>query len=122
MATEVHVTGTCTRADADIEAGLFRIAQEGLSNVAKHANASKVCVTLTYLDDMLLLDIVDDGVGIAAGAAERKPSKSHGYGLIGMRERLQRVGGTLTVESAHGAGTTVNATVPLPQPAAGGER
>jgi len=70
--------------------------------------AAKVRLTLTYLDDMLLLDVADDGVGFDPAA------DTAGYGLVGMRHRLAGVGGTLTVESAPGYGTTLNAAVPLP--------
>jgi signal transduction histidine kinase len=120
VAADVHVTGAPIRIDADIEAALFRVTQEALSNVAKHAGASKVRVTLTYLDDTVLLDVVDDGTGMAEVPRVRDPENPYGFGLIGMRERVGRVGGTLTVESTPGAGTTVNAAVALPRPATGG--
>ena len=60
-------------------------------------------ITLTYLGDTLLLDVADDGAGFDPAAA------TDGYGLVGMRQRLSRVGGTLTVESSPGSGTTLNA-------------
>jgi signal transduction histidine kinase len=120
VAADVHVTGSPIRIDADVEAALFRVTQEALSNVAKHAAAGKVRVTLTYLDDTVLLDVVDNGVGIGAPAQGRDPENPCGYGMIGMQERLERVGGALTVESLPGAGTTINATVPLPRPMADG--
>jgi signal transduction histidine kinase len=66
-----------------------------------------VQITLTYLGDTLLLDVADNGTGFDATTA------TDGYGLVGMRQRLSRVGGTLTVESAPGAGTILNASVPL---------
>ena len=65
-------------------------------------------LTLTYLDDTLLLDVADDGVGFEPAG------DSGGYGLIGMRQRLARVGGALTVESTPGYGSTLNAAVPMP--------
>jgi len=105
---ELETAGTATRAPADTEAALFRVAQEALTNVGRHAKAAKVRLTLTYLDDMLLLDVADDGVGFDPAA------DTTGYGLAGMRHRLTGVGGTLTVESAPGYGTTLNAAVPLP--------
>ncbi len=122
VSAEIHVTGNHLRADPDIEAALFRVTQEALANVAKHAEAGKVRVTLTYLDDSVLLDVVDDGVGIASDVKGHSPESPNGYGLIGMRERLERVGGTLTVESSPSAGTTVNATVPLPRSVTGAQR
>lgn len=115
VAAELDTTGTPARAAADTEAALFRIAQEALSNVAKHAKATRVRLTLTYLDDTLLLDVVDNGTGFDPA------SGTDGYGLIGMRQRLGRVHGALTIESAPGYGTTLNATVPLAGSSSGTE-
>jgi signal transduction histidine kinase len=111
VAADVQLTGECVRIGADAEAAVFRVAQEALSNIAKHAAASKVRLTLTYLDDTLLLDVVDDGIGFDVSGAEAQ--NPHGFGLVGMRERLKRVGGALTIESAPGAGTNVNAVMPM---------
>jgi signal transduction histidine kinase len=108
VAVHVETTGDCRRLAPDTEATLFRVAQESLTNVAKHAQASKVWLTLSYLDDVALLDIRDDGVGFDPDA--RRPD---GYGIDGMRRRLQRVAGSLEVESAPGEGTAINASVPV---------
>ena len=107
---EIETTGIPAPAGADVEAALFRVAQEALANVAKHAGASKVHLTLSYLDDMLLLDIADDGTGFAP--ADRT-DRTDGYGLAGMRRRVERLSGSLNLESTPGYGTTVNATVPV---------
>jgi len=104
---DLQTTGTVVRAGPGTEAAVFRAAQEALSNVAKHARAAKVQITLTYLGDTLLLDVADDGTGFDVGAA------TGGYGLVGMRQRLSRIGGTLTVESCPGSGTILNVSVPL---------
>ncbi|HLH99993.1 MAG TPA: sensor histidine kinase [Acidimicrobiales bacterium] len=104
---EVGTTGAPRRADPDIEAALYRVAQEALTNVAKHAHAGRVHLTLSYLDDTVLLDVSDDGVGLDPAAG------GDGYGRHSMQRRLGSVGGSLTVESAPGEGTTVNASVPL---------
>jgi signal transduction histidine kinase len=125
VAARLDTTGTAVRAGADVEAAVFRAAQESLSNVAKHARAGRVQLTLSYAGDTLLLDVADDGIGFdpqaVATAVDGAADGSGGYGLAGMKQRLARIGGTLTIESAVGAGTTINATVPLtgPQP---GER
>ncbi len=111
VVAELETAGPPTRAPADTEAALFRVAQEALTNVARHAEAAKVRLTLTYLDDTLLLDVADDGTGFDPAGDS---GDSGGYGLVGMRHRLAGVGGTLTVESAPGYGTTLNAAVPLP--------
>jgi signal transduction histidine kinase len=122
VAARLDITGTPVRARAEVEAAVFRAAQEALSNVAKHAQASRVQLTLSYAGDTLLLDVADDGTGFdpraAATAGSQAADGSGGYGLAGMEQRLARIDGTLTIESAVGAGTTINATVPLtgPQP------
>ena len=108
VAVQVETTGDCRRLPPDTEATLFRVAQESLTNVAKHAQASKVWLTLSYLDDVALLDIRDDGVGFDPAA--RRPD---GYGIDGMRRRLLGVAGSLEVESAPGEGTAINASVPV---------
>jgi signal transduction histidine kinase len=113
---DLQTTGTVIRADPDTEAAVFRVAQEALSNVAKHTRATRVQITLTYLGDTLLIDVADNGTGFDASAT------TEGYGLVGMRQRLSRVGGTLTVESSPDAGTIINASVslrPSPEPEEG---
>jgi len=114
---EVETTGIHSPAGPDVEAALFRVAQEALSNIAKHADASKVHLTLTYLDDTLLLDIADDGVGFTPTDRVGSSRNGNGFGLSGMRRRLERLSGTLNLESAPGDGTIVNATVPIQAPA-----
>jgi signal transduction histidine kinase len=108
---ETVVTGTVRPLGADVEAALLRIAQEALANVRKHAAASEATVTISYLDDVVMLDVHDDGVGFdPAGAA----ATDGGLGMRAMRERTEALGGTLAVESAPREGTTVAAEVPLP--------
>jgi signal transduction histidine kinase len=107
---------------AELEMTLFRVAQEALANVAKHAGASKVGLTLSYTDDAVLLDVRDDGVGFTAGPDGDGGSASadgQGFGLDAMRQRLRRVAGNLEIESAPGDGAAVNASVPA-IPAEGG--
>ncbi|MFI9386046.1 sensor histidine kinase [Kutzneria sp. NPDC052558] len=89
----------------DREVALYRVAQEALANVAKHAGASRVGVTLSYLDDQVVLDVRDDGRGFSRG-------RDGGFGLTVMRQRMDGVGGTLAVESEPGAGTAISASVP----------
>jgi signal transduction histidine kinase len=106
------VTGTIRSLDAEQETALLRAAQESLANVRKHARAMRVTVTLSYMDDVTVLDIQDDGVGF------RPPAKSEaapegGVGLRAMRERVEEIGGTISVESGPGEGTTVVAHLPV---------
>ncbi|TMR21574.1 sensor histidine kinase [Nonomuraea turkmeniaca] len=100
------VTGTPVALSADVETTLFRVAQEALANIAKHAKASRTALTLSYTDELLLLDIRDEG----AGFDPQKPAD--GFGLDGMRQRVRGVGGTLEIETEPGHGTTIAATVP----------
>jgi two-component system sensor histidine kinase UhpB len=101
------------RLPAVVELVLYRIVQEALSNVAKHANASQVRLRLTRRGRALLLVVEDDGCGFDVEAT--KHSRESGLGLFGMEERLALVGGTLRVESVAGEGTRVSAEVRLPR-------
>ena len=96
-----------------VESALLRVAQEALVNVAKHANASAVVVALEYTDTAVQVQICDDGDGIDPAAVAEgvmTPGLWGGFGLLGMRERLSALGGTLEIKSDNG--TTVIATVP----------
>jgi signal transduction histidine kinase len=111
----VTVTGADLPLTAATEVVLLRVAQEALANAARHASAGRVGLTLSYFGDEVSLDVRDNGVGfdvLAQLAAE--PSGLHGgFGLTGMRERLEEVGGRLAIESEPGGGTAVSATVPV---------
>lgn len=107
------VNGAPGNLDPETEATLLRVAQEALANVRKHARATRVTLTLTYLDDSLLLDVRDDGIGFDPGLGRRDGRQDGGFGLPAMRERLARRGGSLTIESAAGAGTTIAAALPM---------
>jgi signal transduction histidine kinase len=100
---------------------LLRVAQEALANVRKHADAHRVQLTLSYLDDATLLDIRDDGTGFDPATPARNGSVA-GFGLAGMRERLAAHGGTLTIETAPGQGTSVAAALPRGPATAGQDR
>lgn len=107
---DVHVTGDVVALHPEIEVALLRIAQEALANVARHAGASRAGLTLSFIGDVVTLDVRDDGVGFTVpgpGAAERS-----GYGLGGMQQRAARVAGSLAIESEPGGGTALSARVP----------
>jgi len=89
--------------------GVFRIVQESLTNVAKHARASKVLVQLQPQGDQLLLRVQDDGIGFRLGA----PRPPQSLGLVGLRERAALLRGEVKVDSSPGAGTRVEARVPM---------
>ncbi|HZD73120.1 MAG TPA: sensor histidine kinase [Actinomycetota bacterium] len=90
----------------ELETVLYRVAQESLRNVGKHANASKVSISLAAVDAHVRLLIRDDGVGFDPAAASAKAAAGH-FGLTNMRERVELVGGKLLVDSAPGQGTTI---------------
>lgn len=118
--TEVRVlvSGDPAPLPTQVEAALLRVAQSALGNVERHAGATRATVTLSFLagpgdDDAVALDVVDDGRGFdVAGAGARPPGEAGGFGLGAMRSRVEALGGTLSVESAPGAGTAVAAWVP----------
>lgn len=113
----VAVTGTPRTLPAATEAILLRAAQEALSNVRKHAAAKRAALTLSFVGDTVLLDAQDDGVGFAPDAsADGAPRPEGGFGLRAMRERVEKVGGILTVESAVGEGTSLTASLPVAEP------
>ncbi|MBM2622377.1 sensor histidine kinase [Actinoplanes sp. LDG1-06] len=111
VVAELITTGTPRVLLPEIEATLLRTAQEALANVARHAGAGRVALTLSYMEDVVTLDVRDDGAGFDPDAP-RLVSESGGYGLAAMRERLARIAGSLTVESEPGAGTALSACVP----------
>lgn len=108
MAATFTVTGTVRRMHPEIEETLLRTAQEALANAAKHADASRVSLTLSYMEDVTMLDVRDDG----AGFDPTQVRDGGGFGLTSMRRRVDRLAGTLEIESALGAGTAISASVP----------
>ncbi|WP_328611079.1 sensor histidine kinase [Amycolatopsis sp. NBC_00345] len=102
-------TGTAEALHPELEATLLRITQEALSNVAKHAAADRVGLTLSYMSDEVTLDVRDDGVGFDPDAP---PPAEGGFGLPGMRRRVERLAGTLHVESEPGGGTAISVNLP----------
>ncbi len=102
------------RLPAEVETALFRIAQEGLTNAARHAQASQVDLKLIRTPEQVTLMICDDGRGFApaAGAEEAAPQRA-GLGLVGMQERARQLGGTLEITSHPDLGTVIQAIIPL---------
>lgn len=108
LAVDVRFDGDDERVPIEIEGALLRIAQEALTNARRHAKANRVVITLTCQPSAVSIDIVDDGVGFDADAV-----RGPGFGLPSMRGRAEQLGGTLTIDSELGQGTTINATIPL---------
>ncbi|MDX1414933.1 MAG: sensor histidine kinase [Candidatus Promineifilaceae bacterium] len=107
---DVTVTGTCYDLHPQIEVALLRAAQEALNNVRKHAAAEEVSLTLSYMDDRIILDVNDDGTGIQGTG---QAAFSGGYGLQAMNERVEQLGGEVIVESEPGEGTTLVVSIPV---------
>ena len=105
-----HQDGDACRLPVEAEVALLRLTQEALANVRRHADADRVAVTLSYLDDQVTLDVYDDGRGFRANPAEVTQPR---FGLHGMRERITDLGGRLAIESNPGEGTVVAASLPL---------
>ncbi len=103
---------TVEQVNGDKRTVLYRVAQEALTNVARHAHASSVQVKILKLDGLVCLKIKDDGKGFQAEHLSHA-KKSKRFGLLGMRERLEMVGGKFSIQSFPGKGTTVLAQIPL---------
>ena len=92
----------------DVETSLYRIVQEALTNVVRHAQASVVGILLERRGDRVMLFVEDDGIGLSNNDVKQ----TEHLGLVGMRERAEMLGGSLTVESVPGKGTSIIAEVP----------
>lgn len=120
-----HAEGAGTALPDRVRYALLRIAQGALANVREHSGATTAALTLTSLDDQVVLDIADDGRGfdperVAQRVTERAPADGQdlrGHGLPAIRARARQLGGSLTVESAPGRGTVLSVSIPLTAPA-----
>ena len=108
-----QVAGEEKRLDAERELALFRITQEALRNIAKHAHATQIAVTLAFATDAVTATIEDNGTGFEAPEAPSAYARAGHFGLMGMQERAQLFGGNVYVKSEGGKGTKVLAYVPL---------
>jgi signal transduction histidine kinase len=115
LRVDVQSVGDLGRLPAEIETAVYRIAQEGLTNVLKHADARVASVVLKRTPSRLDVIIEDDGVGFHAGgeAASANDGDPRRLGLSGIQERLDLIGGRMAIESGTGAGTTMFISVPL---------
>jgi signal transduction histidine kinase len=108
IAVDIHTNLDSSRLPGEVETALYRIVQEALTNVAKHAEATRVSIVVTRRANAVTAVIEDDGHGFGAGGGS-----GEGLGLVGMKERVGLLGGRLAIESTEGAGTTVVAEVPV---------
>ena len=123
---QVTTTGTARPMPPEAEFALLRTAQEALANVARHAQATRVGVTLSYMEHEVALDVRDDGQGFdlpklctqtastngTANGNGHSPPDGGGFGLVAMRQRIESLAGTLQVESEPGFGTGISACIP----------
>jgi signal transduction histidine kinase len=113
ITSELVVERLKRRLDPELETCSYRIIQEALTNVARHAAASRCRVEIAHVHSSLRISIEDDGNGFDPAVASQ-PAASRGFGLVSVRERVARLGGTLNVESKPGAGTRLLVDLPVP--------
>jgi len=107
---ELHQVGMADRLPREVEVAAYRIVQEAITNVARHAQATACHVHLTHLPDRLLVEVEDDGIGFKGDTDS--VSTDRGLGLVGVRERASRLGGTFNILSAPGHGTRLIVSLP----------
>ncbi len=112
MSVDFQATGLDRRLSPQVETTVYRVVQEALTNVARHAEAQNVSVLLEYRGDSVVCIVEDDGQGFDVGRV-LKANDMRRLGLYGMQERISLAGGKLSVESTAGVGTTVFVEIPL---------
>ncbi|RIK20349.1 MAG: sensor histidine kinase, partial [Anaerolineae bacterium] len=112
--TQLLVQGKSVRLKPEVETTIFRVVQESLTNVVRHAEARSVLVTVAFGDDGVFLSIQDDGRGFDVGQALAGDRGRAAWGLLGIHERASLVGGTADIVSVPGEGTTVRVSIPQP--------
>ncbi|HEY3380342.1 MAG TPA: ATP-binding protein [Vicinamibacterales bacterium] len=108
-------SGIETRLLPELETALFRVAQEAITNIAKHSGAETVLIQCFEHDDRISIEIEDDGKGFAPEDLPPPAARERGLGLLGMRERIELFGGTIEIDSAPGRGTRIAVAVPTIQ-------
>ena len=101
---------------------IYRLVQEALTNIAKHAAASRVAVTVTREEEQLRVEVADNGQGFVPDVDTERPRRRSGIGLVSMRERAELLGGTLEIDTSPGQGTRLTARIPLWQEENGEEQ
>src|SRR5699024_6705823 len=104
---DLILLGEEKRLATDYELAVFRLIQEALQNTIKHANATVIKVTLEILTDQVTVIVRDNGIGF-----DMEESKKDTFGVIGMRERVEMLGGVFIIESSKGKGTTIRVVLP----------
>lgn len=112
---KVHLetAGDERRLPPELETTLFRVVQEAMSNIARHAKAQNVFITLDFSSSKVVIEVEDDGEGFDLAAVSKTTDKGRGLGLMGMQERVSLFSGTMVIETAPGAGTQLRIEVPI---------
>lgn len=113
LSVEFSADPLTERPPVEVETACFRVAQEALTNVIRHAHAKRVLIDLKQVSSELQLSIQDDGVGFDLPAVMRRARNGASLGLLGLKERVLLAGGQIDIESAPGEGTLVRASFPL---------
>jgi signal transduction histidine kinase len=113
LVVDVEISGHQRRLSPEAETALYRIAQEGVTNVVKHAHAHRVVITLEFTPQAVDLSVWDDGVGMDVETACQAAVHGKGWGLAGIRERAQLLGGSLEIQAALGAGSCLRVHIPM---------
>jgi signal transduction histidine kinase len=111
---DVQVTGTRRRLPSEVETTLYRIAQEAITNVAKHAQATHAAIHLHFDEQEVALSISDDGMGMDVETPKQAAACGKGWGLAGIYERIRAVEGDIDIRSSPGTGTHLSVRVPIP--------
>jgi signal transduction histidine kinase len=111
--TSFEVSGRQRRLPEPVETVAFRVIQEAVVNIQRHAQATSAHLALTFKPDALDILVLDNGQGFDPNQVRVHPGQPRGLGLLGMRERLALVHGTLTITSKPGQGTIIHAHIPL---------
>ena len=112
---EIHfeVAGRERRLPSDVEIAIFRIIQEAVGNIQRHAKAESAYVSIEYSENNVIIDVEDDGIGFDPSQKMVVTDSGRGLGLLGMRERVELLGGKLIINSKPGNGTRIHAEIPI---------
>jgi signal transduction histidine kinase len=113
ISVRCEFSGIEARLTPELETALFRVAQEAITNIAKHSRADTVLIQILERDDDISIEIEDDGEGFDLSSLPPPAARERGLGLLGMRERVELFGGTIQIDSAPGRGTRIAVSAPV---------
>jgi signal transduction histidine kinase len=113
ISVRCEFSGIEARLSPELETALFRVSQEAITNIAKHSRAETVLIQVLERDDVIAIEIEDDGEGFDPSSLPPPAARERGLGLLGMRERVELFGGTIEIESAPGRGTRIAVSAPI---------